>query len=149
MFEFLDKFIIPCLDALQASDEELGFSSGYLARLWPATVLQHNETLCKMLLSPSHYFPLTEEQVKLSLKDPAAVKHFYQEVQRPMLQKAVKVIKDHGAEWLSFPKLFGMGADQRFQSSFWTSVLKDLEIEFQSNESKNGKAPQNSVNVYG
>lgn len=91
-FEFLDKFIIPSLYASQASDEELGFSSGYLAQLWPVTVLQYNETLCKMLLSPSHYFLLTEEQVKLSLKDPAAVKHFYQEVQRLTLQEAIKVI---------------------------------------------------------
>ena len=33
-----------------------------------------------------------------------------------MLQEAIKVIKDHGAEWLTFPKLFRMGADQRYQS---------------------------------
>ena len=118
LFEFLDKFIIPSLNASQASDIELGFSSGYLARLWPAIVLKHNETLSKMLMSPSKYFPSTEEQVKLSLKDPAAIKLFNQEVQRPMLQEALKVIKDHGTEWLSFPKVFGMGADQEFQSSF-------------------------------
>ena len=45
-----------------------------------------------MLMSPSKYFPSKEEQVKLSLKDPAAIKHFNQEVQRPMLQEALKVI---------------------------------------------------------
>ena len=127
LFEFLDKFIIPSLNSSQASDEELGFSSGYLARLWPATVLKHNETLSQMLLCPSLYFPLTGNY-QLSLKDPAAIKHFYQEVQRPMLQEALKVIKEHGAEWSSFPKLFGMGADQRFQSPFWSSVLKVLDI---------------------
>ena len=110
LFEFLDKFIIPSL----TRDNELGFSSGYLERLWPAIVLKHNETLSKMLMSQSKYFPSTEEQVKLSLKDPAAIKHFNLEVQRPMLQEALKVIKDHGTEWLSFPKLFGMGADQEF-----------------------------------
>ena len=45
-----------------------------------------------------------------------------------MLQEALKVVKDHGSEWLSFPKLFGIGADPRYQSSFWYSVLKALEI---------------------
>lgn len=45
-----------------------------------------------------------------------------------MLQEALKVVKDHGSEWLSFPKLFGIGADPRYQSSFWFSVLKVLEI---------------------
>ena len=45
-----------------------------------------------------------------------------------MLQEALKVVKDHGSEWLSFPKLFGIGADPRYQSSFWHSVLKVLEI---------------------
>ncbi|XP_068721450.1 uncharacterized protein [Montipora capricornis] len=149
LFEFLDKFIIPSLNSSQASDEELGFSSGYLARLWPATVLKHNETLSQMLLCPSLYFPLTEEQVQLSFKDPAAIKHFYQEVQRPMLQEALKVIKEHGAEWLSFPKLFEMGADQRFQSPFWSSVLKVLDIQFVSTESNQGNASENNVKVYG
>ena len=128
LYEFLDKFLIPSLNASQATDQELGFSSGYFARLWPATVLKHHETLSKMLMSPSAYFPLTEQQVKMSLKDPAAVNHFRQEVQRPMLQEARKVVKDHGSEWLSFPELFGIGADPRYQSSFWYSVLKVLEI---------------------
>ena len=64
----------------------------------------------------------------MSLKDPAAVNHFQQQVQMPMLQEALKVIKDHGAEWLTFPKLFGIGADQRYQSPFWHSVLKLLDI---------------------
>ena len=86
LFEFLDKFIFPSLNASQASDEDLEFSSGYLARLWPATVLKHHETLSRMLMSPSAYFPLTGQQVKMSLKDPAAINHFHQEVQRPMLQ---------------------------------------------------------------
>ena len=45
-----------------------------------------------------------------------------------MLQEALKVVKDHGSEWLSFPKLFGIGAYPRYQSSFWYSVLKALEI---------------------
>ena len=45
-----------------------------------------------------------------------------------MLQEALKVVKDHGSEWLSFPKLFGIGAYPRYQSSFWYSVLKVLEI---------------------
>ena len=49
-----------------------------------------------------------------------------------MLQEAIKVIKDHGAEWSTFPKLFGMGADERYQSPFWHSVLKLLEIPFRS-----------------
>jgi len=119
LYEFLDKFLIPSLNASQATDQELGFSSGYLARLWPATVLKHHETLSKMLMSPSAYFPLTEQKLKMSLKDPAAINHFRQEVQRPMLQEALKVVKDHGSEWLSFPKLFGIGADPRYQSSFW------------------------------
>lgn len=81
-----------------------------------------------MLMSPSAYFPLTEQQVKMSLKDPAAINHFRHEVQRPMLQEALKVVKDHGSEWLSFPKLFGIGAHPRHQSPFWYSVLKALEI---------------------
>ena len=102
-----------------------------------------------MLLCPSLYFPLTEEQVQLSLKDPAAIKHLYQEVQRPMLQEALKVIKEHGAEWLSFPKLFGMGADQRLRSPFWSSVLKVLDIQFVSTESNQGNASENNVKVYG
>ena len=80
-------FGIPSLNASQATDQELGFSSGYLARLWPATVLKHHETLSKMLMSPSAYFPLTEQQVKMSLKDPAAINHFREEVQRPMLAR--------------------------------------------------------------
>ena len=136
LFEFLDKFIIPSLNASQASDNKLGFSSGYLARLWPAIILKHNETLSKMLMSPSKYFPSTEEQVKLSLKDPAAIKHF----------KALKVIKDHGTEWLSIPKLFGMRADQEFQSSFWSSVLRVLDIPL---ERKRGNMPIKNVYVYG
>ena len=142
LFEFLDNFIIPSL----ASDNELGFSSGYLERLWPAIVLKHNETLSKMLMSQSKYFPSTEEQVKLSLKDPAAIKHFNLEVQRPMLQEALKVIKDHGTVWLSFPKLFGMGADQEFQSSFWSSVLSVLDIPL---ERKPGNMPIKNEYVYG
>ena len=128
LYEFLVKFLIPSLNASQATDQELGFSSGYLARLWPATALKHHETLSKMLMSPSAYFPSTEQQLKMSLKAPAAINHFRQEVQRPMLQEALKVVKDHGSEWLSFPKLFGIGADPRYQSSFWYSVLKALEI---------------------
>jgi len=68
LHEFLDKFPIPSLNASQAADQELGFSSGYLAQLWPATVLKHHETLSKMLMPPSAYFPLTEQQVKMSLK---------------------------------------------------------------------------------
>ena len=128
LYEFLDNFLIPSLNASQATDQELGFSNRYLARLWPATVLKHHETLSKMLMSPSAYFPLTEQQVKMSLKDPAAINHFRQEVQRPMLQEALKVVEDHVSEWLSFPKLFGIGADPRYQSSFWYSVLKALEI---------------------
>ena len=62
LYEFLDKFLIPSLNASQATDQDLGFSSGYLARLWSATVLKHHETLSKMLMSPSAYFPLTEQQ---------------------------------------------------------------------------------------
>ena len=147
LFEFLDKFIIPSLNASQASDNELGFSSGYLARLWPAIVLKHNETLSKMLtMSPSKYFPSTEDQVKLSLKDPETIKHFNQKVQRPMLQEALKVIKDNGTEWLSFPKLFGMGANQEFQTSFWSSVMRVLDIPL---ERKPGKMPIKRVYVYG
>ena len=98
LFEFLDKFIIPSLNTSQASDAELGFSSGYLARLWPATVLKHHETLSKMLMSPSEYFTLTSQQVNISLKDPVAINHFHKQVRRPMLQEAVKVITDHRAE---------------------------------------------------
>ncbi|XP_044176005.1 uncharacterized protein LOC122959024 [Acropora millepora] len=142
LFEFLDKFIIPSL----TSNNELGFSSGYLEHLWPAIVLKHNETLSKMLMSQSKYFPSTEEWVKLSLKDPAAIKHFNLEVQRPMLQEALKVIKDHGTEWLSFPKLFGMGADQEFQSSFWSSVQRVLDIPL---ERKPGNMPITNEYVYG
>ncbi|PFX22700.1 Zinc finger MYM-type protein 1 [Stylophora pistillata] len=62
LFEFLDKFIIPSLNTSQASDAELGFSSDYLAWLWPATVLKHHETLSEMLKSPSEHFPLTSQQ---------------------------------------------------------------------------------------
>ena len=128
LYEFLDKFLILSLNASQATDQDLGLSSGYLTRLWPSTVLKHHETVSKLLMSPSAYFPLTEQQVKMSLKDPAAINHFHQEVQRPMLQEALKVIKEHGSEWLSFSKLFGIGADLRYRSSFWHSVLKAFEI---------------------
>ena len=145
LFELLDNFILS-LNASQTSDNELGFSSGYLACRWPAIALKHDETLSKMLMSPSKYFPSTEELVKLSLKDPAAITHFNQEVQRPMLQEAVKVIKDHGTKWLSFPKLFGTGADQEFQSSFWSSVLRVLDIPL---ERKPGNIPIKNVYVYG
>ncbi|RMX54116.1 hypothetical protein pdam_00024809 [Pocillopora damicornis] len=142
LFEFLDKFIIPSLNTSQASDAELGFSSGYLARLWPATVLKHHETLSKMLMSPAEYFPLTSQQVKMSLKDPAAINHFHKQVQRPMLQEAIKVIKDHGAEWLTFPKLFGMGADQGYQ------ILKLLEVPVRS-ENQQEKSVNNLFHVHG
>ena len=87
----LGTFIIPSLNASQASDEELGFSSGYLARLWPAIVLKHHETLRKMLTSPSAYFPLTEQHEKMPLKEPAAINHFRRKVQRPMLQDQCNV----------------------------------------------------------
>ena len=97
--------------------------------LWAFTlIIKHHETLSKMLMSPSAYFPLTEQQVTMPLKDPRATNHFRPEVQRPMLQETLKVVKDHGSEWLSFPKLFGIGADPRYRSSFWYSVLKALEI---------------------
>ena len=62
---------------------ELGFSSRYLAPLWPAIVLKHKHWVNVHL--PIKYFPSTEEQVKLSLKNPAAIKHFNYEMQRPML----------------------------------------------------------------
>ena len=148
LFEFLDKFIIPSLNTSQASDAELGFSSGYLARLWPATVLKHHETLSKTLMSPTEYFPLTSQQVKMSLKDPAAINLFHKQVQRPMLQEAIKVIKDHGAELLTFPKLFGMGADQRYQSPFWHLVLKLLEIPVRS-ENQQEKSVNNPFHIHG
>ena len=147
LFEFLDKFIIPTLNASQAGDDELGFSSGYLARLWPAAVLQQNETLIKMLRSPSEHFPLTEKQVKVSLKDSGAAKHFHQEVQRPMLQEALKVVKDHGSEWLTFPKLFGIGADTKYQSSFWRIVLQILGVQLPSAESKQDK--KSNMEIHG
>ena len=93
-------FIIPSLNKSQASDAEIEFSSGYLAWLWPATVLKHHETLGEML------------------KDPALINHFHKQVLRSMLQEAMKVMKDHGANRLTFPKFFGMIADQRYQSPF-------------------------------
>lgn len=148
LFQFLDKFIIPSLNTSEASDAELGFSSGYRARLWPATVLKHHETLSEMLKSPSEHFPLTSQQVKMSLKDPAAIDHFHKQVQRPMLQEAIKVIKDHGAEWLTFPKLFGMEADQRYQSPFCHSVLKLLGIPVRS-ENQREKSVNNPSHVHG
>ena len=55
---------------------------------------------------------------------------------------ALKVIKDHGTEWLSFPKLFGMRADQEFQSSFRSSVLRVLDIPL---ERKPGNMPIKNV----
>ena len=69
-------------------------------------------------MSPPEYFPLTSQQVKMSLKDAAAMNHFHKQVQRPMLQEAMKVNKDRGSEWLTFPRLLDMGADQRYQSPF-------------------------------
>ena len=148
LFEFLDKFIIPSLNTSQASDAELGFSSGYLAQLWSATVLKHHEMLSEMLMSPSQYFPLKSQQVKMLLKAPAAINHFHKQVQRPILQVAIKVIKDHGAEWLTFPKLFGMGAEQRYQSPFWHLLLKLLEIPVRS-ESQQEKTENNPFHVHG
>ena len=148
LFEFLDKFIIPSLNTSQASDAELGFSSGYLAQLWSATVLKHHEMLSEMLMSPSEYFPLKSQQVKMLLKAPAAINHFHKQVQRPILQVAIKVIKDHGAEWLTFPKLFGMGAEQRYQSPFWHLLLKLLEIPVRS-ESQQEKTENNPFHVHG
>ena len=59
---------------------ELGFSSRYLARL--CIVLKHNHWVNVDL--PIKYFPSTEEQA-VSLKDPAAIKPFNKEMQRPML----------------------------------------------------------------
>ena len=60
-----------------------------------------------------------------------------------MLQVAIKVIKDHGAEWLS-----GMGAEQRYQSPFWHLVLKLLEIPVRS-ESQQEKTANNPFHVHG
>ena len=54
----------------------------------------------------------------MSLKDAAAMNHFHKQEQRPMLQEAMKVNKDRGSEWLTFPRLLDMGADQRYQSPF-------------------------------
>ena len=65
-----------------------------------------------------------------------------------MLQEAIKVIKDHGAEWSTFPKLFGMGADQRYQSPFWHSVLKLLEIPVRS-ENQHEKSVNIPFHVHG
>lgn len=108
----------------------------------------HHETLSEMLMSLSEYFPITSQWVKMSLKDPAATNHFHKQMQRPMLQEAIKVIKDHGAEWLTFPKLFGMGADQRYQSHFWHSVLKLLGIPVRS-ENQKEKSVNNPFHVHG
>ena len=99
-------------------------------------------------MSPAEYFPLTSQQVKMSLKDPAAINHFHKQVQGPMLEEAIKVIKDHGAEWLTFPKLFGMGADQRYQSPFWHLVLKLLEIPVRS-ENQQEKSVNNPFHIHG
>ena len=52
------------------------------------------------------------------LKDPALINHFHKQELRSMLQEAMKVMKDHGANRLTFPKFFGMIADQRYQSPF-------------------------------
>ena len=57
LFELLDKFIILSLNASRASDN----------------VLKHNATLSKLLMSSSKYFLSTEEHVKLSPKEPAAI----------------------------------------------------------------------------
>ena len=43
-------------------------------------------------------------------------------------------------------KLFGTGADQEFQSSFWSSVLRVLDIPL---ERKPGNKPIKNVHVYG
>ena len=82
-------------------------------------ILKHNETLSKMLMSPSKYFPSKEEQVKLFLKDPAAIKLFNQEVQRPMLWEALKVIKDHDIE-----------CGCPFQSCLEWELIKDSKVHF-------------------
>ena len=100
-------------------------------------------------MSPSAYFSLTEQQVKMSLKEPAAINHFRQEVQRPMPQEALKVVKDHGSERLSFPKLFGIGADPSYQSSFRYFVLKNLEIPVTLPESEKDSRSVQICRVHG
>ena len=39
LLELLDRLIIPALEQSQKGNEDLNFSSGYLARLWPRRVL--------------------------------------------------------------------------------------------------------------
>ena len=126
MTEFLELFIIPALKYCQSADKEMGFGPGYLARIWPLTVREHILTLECYKEFPCDYFPKTENQLVNSLKDISHQDFFRNHIQAPFLKEAIQCITQHGSNWLEFPKMFAMGADQRCNNLMWRAILRSF-----------------------
>ena len=75
LLELLDRLIIPALEQSQKGDEELNFSSGYLARLWPRQVLSDLKFAQLMLEEPDFAMPLTKQAIEDNLEGDASIQY--------------------------------------------------------------------------
>ena len=122
LLELLDRLIMPGLKKSQEGDPELNFSSGYLARMWPAQVLSDTHMAHLMRGFDDFAMPLTAQAKGKLDKETAA--HFTANVQAPMLDAVIATFTKHSTRWLRFPLLFAMGADTTRRNLFWRAVLR-------------------------
>lgn len=146
LLELLNRLIMPGLRKSQEGDKELGFSSGYLARMWPAQVL--NDLGMARLMRRHHDFamPLTA-QAKVQLS-PATATHFTSNVQEPMMDAVIATFDKHGTRWLQFPLLLATGADTALRNLFWRGYLRLCKIPVTVSAFTHGTPPAAPSTVY-
>ena len=131
LLEVLDRLIIPALRANQLPDTDLGFSSGYLARKWPAQVLHDLHMAKVMNIDPDFAMPLTAASLADLLPDRS--QHYRQHVLKPLILAIIGSLEKHGARWFKFPLLFAMGANSSYRPFFWRVWLRVRGLPVDSN----------------
>eukprot|EP00117_Sycon_ciliatum_P044581 scpid18064/ scgid32145/ len=125
LLEVLDRLIMPSLAACQQPDNELQFSSGYLARQWPAKVMLDINIATLMRKHPSFAMPLTDTAKSEKLQK-AAQDRLTDHVQKPFLSAITTSLEKHATCWLVFPLLFALGAHSQLRHLFWRAVFRVL-----------------------
>ena len=123
LFETLDNLVIPSLRAAQQSDTELQFSSGYLARSWPARVLLDMAHVRLMIKFPSAGLPKTMQSINQHL-DGEEKRTFPEKVIQPYVTAILEAFLKHATRWLRPPMFLAMGACSNMRHFFWRAWLR-------------------------
>ena len=126
LYEVLERLIMPASEDCQKGDNELKFSSGFLARSWPVRVLRDTNMARLMYTQPDFALPLTTA----AMQSLPAERHsdFINTAVKPFLDECVKTLNKHGTRWHTFPLLFALGADSDHRHFFWRAVRRVLGL---------------------